>query len=90
MKDSLEWYPMDKTLEPLFIDLVGNLVFATIEINVSGIVKRDVVLGYFKGKNINQNYIFSPLHKPKEIIETPILIAIMPTPKPYQWLNPNR
>jgi hypothetical protein len=88
--DSLQWYPMDKELEPLFIELVGKLVFATIEVKVAGsFIKRDVVLGYFKGKNIAGRYIFSPLHKPKEYIETPTLVSIMPTPTIYDGPNPN-
>ncbi len=80
---------MDKDLEPLFFDLVGKLVFATIEINVLGNIKRDVVLGYFKGKNVEQKYIFAPLHKPKEVIQTPTLVAIMPVPTIYNGPNPN-
>jgi len=87
--NKLEWSPMDKELEPLFFELVGKLVFATLEVTVLGNTQRTVVLGYFKGKNISQKYIFSPLHKPKEYIETPMLVAIMPVPTSYNGPNPN-
>lgn len=73
----LYWIPLEQGILPEIEQHIGSMVFITLEV----LSKRTVVLGRFKGRDTNRNWIFGKPTDNTNYLGKPL--AIMPIPEPF-------